>query len=158
MKKKFFIKKCSSRKIRAWNCSQLVDCNLTSWQWSSCKSRAFLVRDHFLFSHDLKVTSHFQRLKKSIFLLFELTGFKHFQNKRFLKSLKATEKFRKMYFQLKVKNRKVSWSPTWGIFAATAHLGANFSCYFHILFTSCTLKIHMWKLFAYEEIFAHAKI
>ena len=27
-----------------------------------------------------------------------------------------------------------------GIFAATAHFGARFSCYFHILFTSRTLQ------------------
>ena len=60
-----------------------------------------------------------------------------------------------MYFQLKVNKseRCHNLGPgriLRGIFAATAHLGARFSCYFHILFTSRTFvyiveALYLWK-------------
>ena len=60
-----------------------------------------------------------------------------------------------MYFQLKVNKseRCHNLGPgriLRGIFAATAHLGARFSCYFHILFTSRTFvyiveALCLWK-------------
>ena len=60
-----------------------------------------------------------------------------------------------MYFQLKVNKseRCQNLGPgrtLRGIFAATAHLGARFSCYFHILFTSRTFvyiveALCLWK-------------
>ena len=76
--------------------------------------------------------------------------------KKYLISLKAPELFRKTYFQIKViKSGRChylgpGWVP-WGIFAATAHIEARFSCYFHILFTSHTLQnshveaLCLWK-------------
>ena len=45
-----------------------------------------------------------------------------------------------------------------GIFAVTAHVWTRCSCYFHILFTSRTLKnshreaLCLWKVFAYGKI------
>ena len=59
-----------------------------------------------------------------------------FPQKSFLKSLKATELFRKHIFKLKVVNQ-VGESPG-GTLAATTLLGAHFSCYFCILSTSHT--------------------
>ena len=61
----------------------------------------------------------------------------------FLKTLKAPELFRRTYFQIKViKSGMISdlRESLRGVFAATAHhdVGARFSCYFHILFTSRT--------------------
>ena len=60
-----------------------------------------------------------------------------------------------MYFELKVNKseRCHNLGPgrtLRGIFAATAHLGARFSCYFHILFTSRTFvyiveALCLWK-------------
>ena len=60
-----------------------------------------------------------------------------------------------MFFQLKVNKseRCHNLGPgrtLRGIFAATAHLGARFSCYFHILFTSRTFvyiveALCLWK-------------
>ena len=44
-----------------------------------------------------------------------------------------------------------------GRFAATAHVEARFSCYFHILFTSRPLQNSHVKLF-FRKIFAHGKI
>ena len=63
-----------------------------------------------------------------------------FPQKTFLKSLKATELFRKHIFKLKVVNQEgviildLGESPG-GTLAATTLLGAHFSCYFHILST-----------------------
>ena len=45
-----------------------------------------------------------------------------------------------------------------GRFAATAHVEARFSCYFHILFTSRTLQNSHVKAFCFRKIFAHGKI
>ena len=60
-----------------------------------------------------------------------------------------------MYFQLKVNKSERCHNLGPGrtlreIFAATAHLGAHFSCYFHILFTSRTFvyiveALCLWK-------------
>ena len=47
--------------------------------------------------------------------------------------------------------------PSGGRFAATAHVEARFSCYFHILFTSRPLQNSHVKLF-FRKIFAHGKI
>ena len=41
-----------------------------------------------------------------------------------------------------------------GTFAATAHVEARFSCYFHILFTSRTLQISHVKASFLRKIFA----
>lgn len=82
--------------------------------------------------------------------------------KKFLKSLKATELFWKTYFQIKVNQEGVIISDlgesSREIFAATTHAVVRFSCYFHI-FLHCTLyKTHTWKLFAYGKIYALGKI
>ena len=77
-----------------------------------------------------------------------------------LKSLKAPELFRKTYFQRKVlksgrcHNLGAARNPE-GIFAATSHLEARFSCYF---LSRALDKIHTWKPFANIKIFAHGKI
>lgn len=77
-----------------------------------------------------------------------------------MKSLKAPELFRKTYFQRKViksgrcHNLGAARDPG-GIFAATAHLEARFSCYF---LKPAPDKIHTWKPFANIKIFAHGKI
>ena len=45
-----------------------------------------------------------------------------------------------------------------GRFAATAHVEARFSCYFHVLFTSHPLQNSHVKAFCFRKIFAHGKI
>ena len=45
-----------------------------------------------------------------------------------------------------------------GRFAATAHVEARFSCYFHILFTSRPLQNSHVKAFCFRKIFSHGKI
>ena len=45
-----------------------------------------------------------------------------------------------------------------GRFAATAHVEARFSCYFHILFTSHPLQNSHVKAFCFRKIFSHEKI
>ena len=45
-----------------------------------------------------------------------------------------------------------------GRFAATAHVEARFSCYFHILFTSRPLQNSHVKAFCFRKIFYHGKI
>ena len=84
----------------------------------------------------LKVTSHLQRPKRSIFLLLDLTEFK-LPLTEILKSLKAPELLRRTYFQKKFINLEgVIILDPGKIFAATVHVEVRFSCYFHILFTS----------------------
>ena len=45
-----------------------------------------------------------------------------------------------------------------GRFAATAHVEARFSCYFHILFISRPLQNSHVKAFCFRKIFSHGKI
>ena len=77
-------------------------------------------------------------------------------------NLKASELFRRTYFQIKViKSGMISdlRESLRGVFAATAHhdVGARFSCYFHILFTSRTWQNSHVGLFAYGKIFAQER-
>ena len=84
-----------------------------------------------------------------IFLLYDKTEFKHTQPnvsiKKNLKYWKAPKLLRKTYFKRKFRNQEgviISdlGESSRGIFAASAHVEARFSCYCHILVTSRNLQ------------------
>ena len=83
---------------------------------------------------------------------------------RFNLRLHPTSRGRKnrFFFYLEKRKEVVTISDlresSGGRFAATAHVEARFSCYFHILFTSRTLQNSHVKAFCFRKIFAHGKI